>query len=179
MLPQEKHRTAMKSISNEQHLSMILSRCDEVGNCWIWNGALDGHGRPQKRHNGKTVYVRRIVRELTDGREVPSDKVVAASCGCKRCVSPHCSVVATHRQMAMMAAKRGAYNNPAKLAKMVLSVRAKSRISEELVNQIRMADGPCSRIAAETKVSLSHVKAIRRLSARRPISNPFAGLGAR
>lgn len=167
------------TLTNKQHLDMILSRCDEVGNCWIWNGGLDGHGRPQKRHAGKTVYVRRLVRELADGQPVPADKVVPASCGCKLCVSPHCSSITTTRQKALMAAKRGVYNNPAKLAKMALTRRAKSHISDELVEQIRSADGPCSRIAADTKVSLSHVKAIRRMTARRPMNSPFAGLGAR
>lgn len=169
----------MTTLSDKQHLDMIGSRCDEVGECWIWKGALDGHGRPQKRHNGKTVYVRRLVRELVDGQPVPADKVVPASCGCRQCVSPHCSSVTTTRQKAVMAAKRGVYNNPAKLAKMALTRRAKSHISDELVEQIRSAEGPCSRIAAETNVSLSHVKAIRNMTARKPINSPFAGLGAR
>ena len=167
------------SLTNKEHLRLILSRCDEVGKCWIWNGALDGHGRPQKRHEGKTVYVRRLVRALADGKPVPADKVVPASCGCKRCVSPWCSSVTTTREKAVMAAERGVYSNPSKLAKMVLSRRARSHISDELVEQIRAADGPCSRIAADTKVSLSHVKAIRRLTARKPMNSPFAGLGAR
>lgn len=170
---------AAQTLTNKQHIALIKSRCDEVGECWIWNGALDGHGRPQKRHEGKTVYVRRLVRELADGKPVPADKVVPASCGCKKCVSPKCSSITTTREKAVMAARRGVYSSPAKLARMVLTVRAKSHISDELVERIRASDGPCSRISAETKVSLSHVKAIRRLAARKPMSSPFAGLGAR
>lgn len=166
----------MTTLSDKQHLDMIRSRCDEVGECWIWKGALDGHGRPQKRHKGKTVYVRRLVRELVDGQPVPADKVVPASCGCRQCVSPYCSSVTTTRQKAVMAAKRGVYNNPAKIAKMAMTIRSKSHISDELVEQIRSAEGPCSRIAAETNVSLSHVKAIRNMKARKPINSPFAGL---
>lgn len=157
----------------------IKSRCDEVGNCWFWNGSLDGHGRPQKRHKGKTVYVRRLVRELADGKPVPRSLVVAAECGHKLCVSPECSVATTTRRKAQMAAKRGAYSSPAKAAKMAVMKRSQSWITDELVDQIRVAPGPASRIAAETKVSLSHVKAIRRGDARRPIGTPFAGLGAR
>jgi hypothetical protein len=169
----------MNQLENKKHLALILSRCDEVGECWIWNGALDGHGRPQKRHEGKTVYVRRLVRALTDGQAVASDKVVPASCGCKLCVSPACSRTTTTKQKAQMAAKRGAYSNPAKIAKMMLQKRAASHISDELVAMIRAADGPCTRISAETKVSLSHVKAIRRGAARREMNSPFSGLGAR
>lgn len=158
------------------NLEIIKGRCIEEGDCWLWDGALDGHGRPQKRHEGKTVYVRRLVRELADGKPVPRSLVVAAKCGQKLCVSPQCSVSATTKRKAQMAADRGAYNNPAKAAKMIVMKRAKSWITEDLVNQIRVAPAPASRIAKETGVSLSHVKAIRNGSARRDFSSPFAGL---
>lgn len=160
------------------NLETIKDRCIEEGECWLWQGSLDGHGRPQKRHEGKTVYVRRLVRELADGEPVPRGLVVAAKCGQKLCVSPHCSVSATTKRKAQMAAKRGAYNNPSKAAKMTLMKRAASWITDELVQQIRMAPAPASRIAQETGVSLSHVKAIRRGTARRDFSSPFAGLMA-
>lgn len=166
-------------MTDGDHLKQILSNCTEEGKCWLWNGGLDGHGRPQKRHNGKTVYVRRVVRELADGEPVPANLVVPASCGHKLCVSPDCSSRATHKTKAVMAAKRGAYNNAAKTAKQTAAKRAKSWITDELVEQIRIAPGPASRIAEETKVSVSHVKAIRRGDARRPLASPFAGLGAR
>lgn len=166
-------------MTNKEHLARIRGNCTEEGQCWLWNGGLDGHGRPQKRHNGKTAYVRRVVRELADGQPVPSHLVVPASCGHKLCVSPHCSSRATHKTKAVMAAKRGAYNNAAKAAKQTASKRAKSWITEEMVEQIRMADGPATRIAAETGVSHSHVKAIRRGASRKPLASPFTGLGAR
>lgn len=157
-------------------LALIHSRCIEEGNCWLWQGGLDGHGRPQKRYQGKTVYVRRLVRQLKDGQQIPSTHVVPASCGNRICVSPVCSSVATHQKKAKMAASRGVYNNAAKSIKMALKKRAESWITDELVQQIRVAPGPASRISLETKVSLSHVKAIRRGTARRDISSPFAGL---
>lgn len=166
-------------MTNKEHLNLILSRCDEEGQCWVWKGGLDGHGRPQKRHNGKTVYVRRLVRELADGEPVPAHLVVPASCGNKLCVSPECSSRATHKKKAAMAVKRGSYNNAAKTATMVASKRAKSWITDDMVEHIRMAPGPASRIAEETRVSVSHVKAIRRGDARRPLASPFSGLGAR
>jgi len=163
-------------MTDKENLALIRSNCTEEGNCWLWNGGLDGHGRPQKRHKGKTVYVRRVVRELADGEPVPPHLVVPASCGNKLCVSPECSCRATHKTRATMAAKRGAYNNAAKTAKQTAAKRAKSWITEDMVEHIRAAPGPASRIAEQTKVSLSHVKAIRRGDARRPLANPFGGL---
>ena len=165
-------------MSPAEHLRLILSRCTEEGECWLWAGALDGHGRPQKRHKGRTVYVRRLVRELTDGAQVPENRVVANGCGRPLCVSPACSCVVTHQQRARMAAARGSYNDAAKTLRSMATRRATSWITEDMVKQIRNAPPPASRIAAETGVSLSHVKAIRRGAARRDLSSPFAGLRA-
>jgi hypothetical protein len=120
-----------------------------------------------------------VVRALVDGTPVPANRVVASRCGNKGCVSPECSVVATHKQKAQLGAQRGAYTNIKKTVKAMVTKRAKSRYSDELVQQIRMAPPPAMRISIETGVSLSHVKGIRRGAARRDLSNPFAGLGAR
>lgn len=155
----------------------IRAKCEEVGLCWIWTGSTDGHGRPQKHRNGRTWYVRRLVRELVDGRKLPKGREAAATCGCALCVSPECSVSATPTQRAALAAARGSFSRPDKMARMIATKRAKSHISEELVQRIRDAEGPASRIARETSISLSHVKAIRRGTARRDwTKNPFAGL---
>ena len=101
----------------EERLKLIQSRCTEDGPCWIWLGATDGHGRPQMRHEGRTTYVRRVVRALADGAPVPAKRVVASRCGNKGCVSPECSVVATHKQKAQFGAERGAYTNIKKTVK--------------------------------------------------------------
>lgn len=162
------------------NLDDIKARCDEVGECWIWNGYVDSYGAPLAYvGNRKMRAVRRIVRELTDGSPIPDGHVVVAKCGERRCVSPRCSMCATEKLKAQMTAERGAFINPVRDAKVALYRRAKSHITEEMVEHIRLAPGPTRRIAAETKVSLSHVKAIRRGEARKPLGSPFAGLGAR
>ena len=163
----------------EERLKLIQSRCTEDGPCWLWLGATDGHGRGQMRIDGRTTYVRRVVRALVDDAPVPAKRVVASRCGNKGCVSPECSVVATHKQKAQLGAQRGAYTNIKKTVKAMVTKRAKSRYSDELVHQIRNAPPPAARISLETGVSISHVKSIRRGAARRDLSNPFAGLGAR
>lgn len=167
-----------EGMTPKERLKLIKSRCTEEGRCWMWTGAQDGHGRPQMRHDGKVVYVRRLVRELTDGQPVPKGFVAAASCGQKLCVSPHCSCVATHKQRAQMAAARGAFGGATRTRKMTATKHAKSRITADMVQAIRLAPPPCSRIESEVGVSLSHVKAIRRGTARRDLGNPFAGLVA-
>ena len=84
-------------------VATLHSRCIEEGDCWIWQGACDGHGKPQVRHLGKTVYVRRLMRELKDGRRIPTGKVVACKCGMDKCVSPAHTVITDHQGRADLA----------------------------------------------------------------------------
>jgi hypothetical protein len=159
-----------------EKLEAIRARCREDGQCWIWQGGCDGKGRPQIRHDGIVVYTRRLARQLSDGKPVPRNMRVPSECGRKLCVSPECSVVGTVATVRRMAADRGAYSKANRNLSQMRTKRARSAISDETVQAIRNAPGPCSRIAAETGVSESHIKAIRRGTARRDLSNPFGAL---
>jgi hypothetical protein len=120
-----------------QHtLQSLQSRCLEVGECWIWQGGTDAQGRPQTRHNGKVLYVRRLARELADGKPMPRRLQAAAHCGDHLCVSPHCSYRATPQQRARAAAQRGAYSDAAKTRRSTRTVRARSHITEALVSDV-------------------------------------------
>lgn len=160
-------------------LKIIKSRCKEDGECWIWTGATDDRGRPTMHYKGKTMAVRRVVRMLTDGKDIPTGMQVPCECGRTGCVSPECSSVTTPKQRAVMAASRGAFNRPDAMLKSMMTTRARSHITEEMVRRIRDADGPAWRVADAEGVSLSHAKSIRAHRARRDYSSPFAGLGAR
>ncbi len=158
-------------------LPALQSRCIEEGDCWLWQGGRDGHGRPAARHRGVSCNPRRLVRELVDGKPIPSGRVVAARCGQKLCISPACSVIATNKQRGELAAQRGAFNSAGKTARMMATKRAASRYSDALIEQVRHHPGPSSQIAAETGMSASHVKAIRRGESRVSYAtNPWAGL---
>jgi hypothetical protein len=157
----------------------IRARCIAEGNCLLWQGGNDGKNRPQCRHGGETVYVRRLMRGLVDGKDVPVGMSVACTCGNKLCVSDLCSTIVTDKGRARLAAARGAFSRRDKIIRTTMGIRARSKISEALVIEIRCSDGSCREIAERTGVSLSHVKSIRRGSARAPLSSPFAGLGAR
>lgn len=161
-----------------QTLERIKSHCEEVGDCWIWSGSEDGRGRPVCCHNGRRRPVRRVARELADGKPVPAHMQTTSRCGDILCVSPHCSVVATPKTTHRLAVERGSYKHPDSDIRMTMNKRAKSHITDETVALIRASAS--SRTAhAETGVSLSHCKAIRRGSARRDLSSPFAGLFTR
>lgn len=162
-----------------QTVDSIRARCVTEGDCLIWQGGQDGSGRGQCKHGGKTVYVRRLMRSLVDGKEVPQDKCVACECGNKLCVSDLCSRIVTNKGRARLAAARGAFSSRDKILRTTLRIRAKSKISDQLVLEIRHGEGSCREIAQRTGVSLSHVKGIRRGSARADLGGFFVGLGAR
>lgn len=155
----------------------LRARCVEEGECWIWQGASDGHGKPSTKHNGRTANPRRVVRELVDRKPLPPGVQVVPACHNSMCISPACCVKTDHRGRARIANERGAFSNPAKNRLGAMTKRAKSWITDEMVALIRAArNGP--EAAHETGVSLSHCKAIRRGIARKDYSSPWASMPA-
>jgi len=160
-----------------QTIESIVSRCVEEGDCLLWTGGLDGHGRPQCRHLGKSAYVRRVLRELVDGKPVPAGLVVACTCGNRLCVSTRCSLVASNKTRAELAARRGAFSNAAKSARIAITRAAQSRFNAEAIERVRSHPGTAKAAAKEVGMSHSHAKAIRRGESRAAlVRNPFAGL---
>lgn len=157
-------------------LDLIKANCVTEGNCWIWQAGCKDSGAPVCRHNGKVRTVRRLARELADGKHIPGKREVAAQCGDLRCVSPSCSVKVLTKRRCEMAAANGSFDLPARTAKRMLQQRAASKFSEELIEHARTTVGTCAQIAAATGISLGYVKDIRRGVARRSLANPFAGL---
>jgi hypothetical protein len=160
-------------------LLKIKMRCDLSGDCWLWQQGCSGAGMPIIGVNGKARAVRRVVYAEAHG-QIPEGKKISPRCGHKKCVSPECLQAVTQKQAIQSAAKRGVYSGMAKIIRSAMSARARSHITEEVVERIRAAEGPTHLVAAETGVSLSHAKAIRSGTARKEyVANPFAGLGAR
>jgi hypothetical protein len=160
-----------------QTLERLKSRCIEEGECWLWQGANDGNGRPVVVHMGARIPARRLARQLADDRIIPDTRQVTCTCGNLDCISPACSIVATPATTHKMASARGSYRNAARDRRMAVAKRANSPITEDVVQKIREAES--GRAAADsTGVSYSHAKAIRAGRARKEYANPFSGLGA-
>jgi hypothetical protein len=52
----------------------------------LWTGAL-ANGRPATKHDGRTVYVKRLVWEEANG-PIPLGMVVVSTCGERTCIEP-------------------------------------------------------------------------------------------
>lgn len=161
---------------DERTLRLIRGRCDEIGECWIWTGATGGRSSlPCMHREGKTQYVRRVVYELSHDR--PAGRlVVTPKCTNPACVSPRCLEAIPRKLALQRAGQRGAYSSPSKLLLSALAQRARSRYSDELIEQIKASEAGHKQVSRETGMSVSYVRAIRRGEARRDLRNPFAGL---
>jgi hypothetical protein len=157
----------------EYMLHKIRSRCTEDAGCLIWPGATSKNGLPQVHYQGKTWYVRKLIKELTTG--VPEDHVVIAVCETPKCVAEDCLKSMTLKASRQIGSKNGAYSNPTRYMKMAATKRAKSKYSEEQIEAIRSAES--LQIAVElTGVSQSYCQSIRKGVARKCFANPFSGL---
>lgn len=155
----------------------ILDRCIEEGDCWVWQGACAGgeRGGPCVNWGGKTKRVRRMLWEALNGPIKPR-LVVAATCGNRKCVSPSCAVCVSNKKSKQMAAARGAFSGADKIRKATAANRARSWITDAVVEQIKSAR-TAKEANAATGVSVSWAKAIRAGRGRVSFGNPFAGLG--
>jgi hypothetical protein len=74
----------------------------------LWTGGL-ANGRPATKHNGKTVYVKRLVWEEVNG-PIPEGAVVISTCGERTCIEPsHLALSAPGRYAGRRA--RGRYTS--------------------------------------------------------------------
>lgn len=160
-------------------LATIKALCEVDGKHWIWQFATRDSGASVTRHDSKTVSVRRLVRELTDGKPVAQGLEVTPRCNHALRVSPSCCLQTTTNGRFALAMARGAYShNPAAVAKRMVRQRAESKYSDALIEQARTAEGTCEQVAERTGISLGYVKDIRSGKARRAFDNPFARLMA-
>jgi hypothetical protein len=173
--------TARKDIGTQAEqdartMRLIRGRCDEVGDCWLWNGATGGRSDlPCIHHNGKTKYVHRVVYDLSHARGA-GKLVVTPKCTNRLCVSPKCLEALPRKLALQRAGQRGSYSRPSKVLATARSKRANSRYSDELIAEVRQSTAGPKQIARETGMSESYIKSIRNGTARRDYASPFAGL---
>lgn len=63
--------------------------------CWIWHGAKNSEGYPQKRHNGRTAYVHRLSYEKAYG-PIPVGLELDHLCRTPPCYNPNHLEAVTH-----------------------------------------------------------------------------------
>lgn len=149
----------------------------EEGDCWLWQGAMD-KGAPRAKVGGKMVYVRRLVLELS-GKQIPAGMRATNTCGDGRCVNPSHVVPRTLSAINADVAKRtGFARKAARRAKISAAKRKNSKVTPEMVAEIRSSEGTGREIAERLGLNPSTVNDIRAHRSWVDYTNPFFQLAA-
>lgn len=164
----------------EDLIERIRKRIEEVGDCWEWTGALQPNApTPVMRYHQRTSQVRRFIAEA-QGKNLKG-KLATCKCRNELCVNPEHVVVITRKRLQELLAKERQYQtNPVRMKKLAEKARAKSKLNQHLVEEIRSAEGSQREIALRYGITQAAVSSIKRGRTWKDYSNPFAGLfGAR
>lgn len=159
-----------------QLIDRIRSRCEEVGDCWEWQGAVQQRSRtPVMRCNGQHRCVRRAVAE--DLGHSIEGKVVTYRCGNHLCCNPEHVQVMTKTALQKRTNKHHVrYMSLSRRQRVAAARRATAKLTLEQVQAIREDARPQREIAKDYGVSQTTVSRIRRGEIWRNYTNPFIHL---
>lgn len=159
-----------------QLIDRIRSRCEEVGDCWEWQGAVQQRSRsPVMRHNGKQQCVRRWLAEAL-GHAVDG-KVVTYRCRNHLCCKPEHLQVMTEMELRKRTNKtQQRFMSMTRRQRVAAFKRATAKLTLEQVQAIREDARTQREIAKDYGVSQTTVSRIRRGEIWRNYTNPFIHL---
>lgn len=168
-------------------LADIHARCNEVGECWEWSGAIGGNGIPcaciptaypkQPGIRSSRVTVTALAWEAHTGKSAAGKSVWRTCCN-HLCVNPAHLRAGTRAQMADYLVSKGAYKRtPASIAAITNGKRKDAKLSMVQAREIRTSTLPAAALAPIYGVHHSLVTRIRRGEAWREsvaVSSIFA-----
>jgi hypothetical protein len=141
-------------------LKQIHDRCEEVGECLLWKQSCTPSGYPRVA-NG---YAHIKAWEAVHG-PVPPGLKVRRDCEETRCCAvPHMRLI-TRSQQNKLAAKRGAWKGPARIAAITLAMRARGKLDPKKVQEILTSDETGAELAVRMNVSRSLISKVRKRQA--------------
>jgi DNA-binding XRE family transcriptional regulator len=153
-------------------LDVIREKSVEEGDCWLWTGYVATSGHPYTSTGGKGSTVARSVATRL-GMKVDG-KVVRMKCNNKLCVNPaHLSVISRPdlaRQTLVASTRTIEWK-----MKHIAATRRKSKLTMDMVRQIRNAEGFTQKqLAQQYGVHQRVIHNIRSGSGWKDTTNPFA-----
>lgn len=167
---------ARKTHERKPLVELIRKHVVEEGDCWNWTGALQTCGSvPTMNYGGKVGAVRRFI--LEERGVVLGKRLATYTCGNKLCVNPEHTGPATRRAVQVRSAETlGHLANPARRKKLSDNARKRAKITQEIADQVRAADGTQKQKAEIFGISQSQISRIMRNKNWLRYDNPFAGL---
>lgn len=144
----------------DEQLAYILGKCriDRETGCQLWAGATNGRQGPLTYVPGgkPKTSVRRLVWELTTGKQLTRMDVLLPRCGDPACVAFAC----------IKKAKRGQSQKGRKLSlltrmRQAIGRKQRSHISDDVVKQLRAFEGTNKQAAERFGLTKSAVQGIR------------------
>ena len=162
-------------------LERIQTHVIEVGDCWEWQGSLQSQSpTPTMNYRNQVKPVR---RHLAEAMELNlTGKVVTYKCGNPLCVHPDHIIAITRKKLQQRIAKEQSHQmNPLRRKKISDRARVHAKLTMELAQAIRDAEGTQREIAKQFGITQATVSVIKRGVTWRDYTNPFTQLigGAR
>jgi hypothetical protein len=166
-------------------LQTVRERCEEVGECWMWQGACKTSGIPQARVRGKGgVSLRSFINDTLMEKRRPKSSVMTTMCGEKLCLNPKHLAWSTKSARNAYSYASGARGPKSELVRRGREMAAKNgwtRLTMDKATEIRVraVEEPKKNLAVEFGVSVGTIRAIVRGKLWRS-SGPFSvfNLGA-
>lgn len=167
---------ARKTHERKPLIELIRKHVIEEGDCWNWTGALQPCGSvPTMNFRGKVGAVRRFILE-DQGVEL-GKRLATYTCGNKHCVNPEHVAPITRRALQVRNARELGYaSNPARRKKLSDNARKRAKITQEIADEIRAADGTQREKAERYGLGQATISRIMLNKCWIRYDNPFAGL---
>ena len=166
-------------IRDTLEMMALLDRTEEFADCLLWTGATGESGHPIfKPHGCGCTLVRRAMFRLAGG-ELIARQPIDTSCGERLCLNPDPLFQSTVSRIGKKAGARGAWSGLAHRAKNAAAKRGKMKLTLVQAGEIRASEESGPVLAARYGVNKSLVNSIKRGTAWRDYSSPWAGLGGR
>jgi hypothetical protein len=158
-------------------LETIHALCVEYGDCWEWQRSLNSQKMPQTRHGGKIVSVRKLAYQLA-GHKVKGKNVVFPTCNNRKCVNP-AHIQQTSVAIFMREQNKLRVKSLTTKQKLSTIARKHSKLTPELVEQIRSGDKSQRQWARETGITQKTIWQAANGMTWKEYASPWSGLGQR
>ena len=157
-----------------EHMTRLLKRCVEDGDCLVWTGPVTNEGAPRIYVKGISKSFRRLVWEMREG-PIPKGKIVVGTCGRPNCIE-HLKL-STKAENLLLSLER-----PDAAARKALASRNRGRatakkMSMEKAREVRASSKTLKQLSAEYGIASSLISRIKnnRAWTESPV-HPFSGL---
>jgi hypothetical protein len=171
-------------LTPEQIIHTIHARCDEVGDCWIWKGAMTGGGKTPNMHHPNrrgesAISVREVVLEALGKPRLTSKLWASNTCNEVHCVCPEHAAWRTRGGKLGELGAAGVWSR-VELTMMKAAIsQAKGVLNWDKVRDIRSRDAEITHkaLASEFGVDPKTIRGVRQyLTWVEYGANPFSGL---